>query len=208
MKTILVLLLTFFGIECSGIKEKEAIPVIKEEVRLPIFLQPFESFSKAEAEDLAGYLTKMGLSVQVAAPIPLPRSAWYQPKKRYRADSLIRYLSARTPKGSVTIGLTHKDISTTKDAAHKDFGVMGLGFQPGKACIVSSFRIRGENKKEKMLKVMVHEFGHNTGLPHCPQSDCLMRDAKGKDHLNEEKAFCKKCKSFLSEKNVHINTSF
>jgi archaemetzincin len=50
---------------------------------------------------------------------------------------------------------------------------------------------------EKLFKVAIHELGHTQGLKHCPVNDCLMRDAEGKDHLDEEKDFCKKCKAVL-----------
>ncbi|MBK7764266.1 MAG: matrixin family metalloprotease [Bacteroidetes bacterium] len=117
-------------------------------------------------------------------------------KTRYRADSLIHYLSRVTAKGHLTIGLTSKDISTTKNE-HADWGVMGLGFCPGKSCIASTFRLKGNNKLEKLYKVAIHELGHTQGLPHCPVKTCLMRDAEGKDHLNEETGFCASCKAVL-----------
>ncbi len=74
---------------------------------------------------------------------------------------------------------------------------MGLGFCPGKSCIASSFRLKGNNKLEKLYKVAIHELGHTQGLPHCSVKTCLMRDAEGKDCLNEETGFCKSCKAVL-----------
>jgi archaemetzincin len=117
-------------------------------------------------------------------------------KTRYRADSLIAYLSKTTKPGFLTIGLTDKDISTTKEKI-ADWGIFGLGYCPGKSCIASTFRLKGKNRFEKLFKVAIHELGHTQGLDHCPVKTCLMRDAEGKDHLNEEKEFCGKCKSVL-----------
>ena len=53
------------------------------------------------------------------------------------------------------------------------------------------------NKKD-FIKVVVHELGHTTGLPHCPDKTCYMRDAKGGDHSDNEKGFCENCKRHLA----------
>jgi archaemetzincin len=79
---------------------------------------------------------------------------------------------------------------------------MGLGYCPGKACIASTFRVKGKDKLEKLFKLSIHELGHTQGLArtktkHCPEKTCLMRDAEGKDHLDELKMFCSKCKPIL-----------
>jgi len=97
------------------------------------------------------------------------------------------------------LGLTSKDISTTKGNT-KDFGIMGLGFCPGTACVVSTYRLRGKNRMEKFRKVTLHELAHTEGLSHCPDPHCYMRDAKGKDYLDEEIDFCEGCKKKLLEK--------
>ena len=141
---------------------------------------------------------------EVSDPIQFPSSSRNSKRGRYRADRLIRFLRNHTQEGDVSIGLTHKDISTTK-GKYEDWGVMGLGYMPGKSCVVSSFRIRGKNKEEKFTKVVVHEFGHTRGLDHCPVKDCLMRDAEGKDHLNEEKGFCDQCAGVLAAAGYHFN---
>jgi archaemetzincin len=77
-----------------------------------------------------------------------------------------------------------------------DYGVMGLGFMPGKACVASNFRLRN---KKNFFKVVIHELGHTTGLPHCPDKTCYMRDAEGGDHTSLENGFCGKCKKQLVE---------
>jgi archaemetzincin len=77
---------------------------------------------------------------------------------------------------------------------------MGLGYCPGKSCVASTFRLHGNNRFEKLVKVALHELGHTEGLNHCPEKTCLLRDAEGKDHLNEEKGFCASCKKYLIKK--------
>ena len=141
-------------------------------------------------------LKKVCARVIVNKPINFPSNSLYQGRGRHRADSLIKFLANQTKDGFVTIGLTSKDISTTK-GNYPDWGVMGLSYRPGKSCIVSSFRLKGANKQEKLFKVSIHELGHTQGLPHCPVKSCFMLDAEGKDHLNEEIAFCPKCRAVL-----------
>jgi len=126
----------------------------------------------------------------------MPDAAYYAPRKRYRADTLIHWMSSRAKDNEVYAGITMQDISTTK-GDNPDYGVMGLGFKPGKACVASSFRLRD---KKNFFKVLIHELGHTAGLPHCPEKTCFMRDAEGRDPTGEEKEFCTKCKSYLKEK--------
>ena len=103
-----------------------------------------------------------------------------------------------------TIGLTNKDISTTK-GKFKDWGVMGLGFCPGKACVVSTFRLSKKETLDQLYKISVHELGHTHGLPHCTTKTCFMRDAEGKNPLKEETNFCPKCKLFLQTKGCTLH---
>lgn len=133
--------------------------------------------------------------------IVLPQKALVQSRTRYRADSLIRFLRDFAKDGQLIIGVTNRDISTTK-GAYPDWGVMGLGFCPGKSCIASTFRLKGKNRNEKLFKIAIHELGHTQGLAltktkHCLDKACLMRDAEGKDHLDELRYFCSKCKPIL-----------
>ena len=83
----------------------------------------------------------------------------------------------------VTIGLTHQDISTSIHG-HYNYGIMGLSFRPGDACVVSTFRLK---RKDDLWKVTIHEFLHSRGLPHCKTNapKCLMQDAHEEYLLHE-----------------------
>jgi archaemetzincin len=133
--------------------------------------------------------------------IPLPQNAMNHSKSRYRADLLIKYLGTIARSDQVIIGLTNKDISTTKGNI-SDWGVFGLGYSPGNSCIASTFRLKSENRLEKLSKVAIHELRHTQGLAftktrHCPEKTCFMRDYEGKDQLNQLNEFCSKCKPVL-----------
>lgn len=128
--------------------------------------------------------------------ISFPENSFYKPRNRYRADSIIKSLKDKIGKDSVIVGLSNHDISTTYKGI-KDWGVMGLGYRPGNACVVSDFRLSVKTKNKQFYKLVLHELGHTEGLQHCPVKTCLMRDAEGRNHLDEERDFCQNCKAFL-----------
>lgn len=168
-----------------------------------IVIQPFGSFSNLEAKLVYKEIQKINPNVILRKNIPFPLNAYYKPRNRYRADSILTFLSSKVGKDSVLIGLSEKDISTTKGKVI-DWGVMGLGYRPGNACVISSYRLSKKNKTEQFYKVALHELGHTEGLSHCKVKTCLMRDAEGGNPFNDEKAFCPSCKKYLQAKNWNI----
>jgi archaemetzincin len=164
--------------------------------RLTVKLQPFTGMKAGHVEFLKNELVKFNVHVVTNQPIELPPSAFNAARNRYRADSLINFLASRSSDGSVTLGLTNNDISTTKGSVI-DWGVMGLSYCPGKSCIVSTFRLSAKNQQEQFFKVVIHELGHSQGLQHCPNTSCYMRDAEGGNPTDQEKEFCARCKARL-----------
>ncbi len=189
----LLLPLSAFALSVAAAQERPAV----------IAVQPL---GPVKAERLAvvkqGLEEAFGVAVEVRKASPLPKSAWYAPRARYRADTLLGHLKETAgPKPPVVIGITEKDISCTKDE-HVDWGIFGLGELDGRACIVSTFRLgaRGADEKklrERLKKVAIHEVGHVTGLPHCPKAGCVMQDAEASiDTVDRESgAFCEECKA-------------
>lgn len=169
---------------------------------LSIVIQPFEGLPPSTANFVKVKLKEIySGEVTINEPIPLPKKALNQDRSRYRADSLIRFLNSYVKEDQLILGLTSKDISITK-GNDPDYGIMGLGSSPGKSCIASTFKLKGDNRLEKLFKLAIHELGHTQGIAqtttkHCPEKTCLMRDAKGKDHWDELNDFCSKCKPVL-----------
>ena len=173
--------------------------LLKSDDAKVILIQPFKDLSEKDLKEVAENIKKIYPLVKVLEPIDFPENSYYKPRNRYRADSIIKYLQDNTKNGFVTLGLTSKDISATK-GKNPDFGLMGLGYKPGKACVASKFRLNKKNN-EQFYKVAIHELGHTEGLNHCPEKSCFMRDAEGGNPTDEEKDFCKKCKNYLKMKN-------
>ena len=122
--------------------------------------------------------------------ISLPSTTFYPPRNRYRAEKILDYLSTISNYKN-TIGITTKDISTTKDN-HLDWGVMGLGRY--KVCLVSTYRLGGSY--ERAVKVAIHEVGHCLKLPHCSNAVCVMTagDGTAKNLDKSSRYLCNSCK--------------
>lgn len=199
---IIGLLSSCNGLNNEGKEPDSIISKIKSKKKLSIIIQPFDVMPKSTVTIVSEKIKEIySGDVIVNNSIALPKNTLNQTRTRYRADSLIRFLADLVKNGQLIIGLTNKDISTTK-GKNLDYGVMGLGFCPGKSCIASTFRLKGKNRDEKLFKVAIHELAHTQGLAqtntkHCPDKVCLMRAAEGKDHLDELKYFCSKCKPIL-----------
>ena len=101
--------------------------------------------------------------------------------------------------------ITEKDICYNKNKSNPEWGIFGLGSQPGRTCIVSTFKLkRGASQQktlERLEKVALHEIGHNLGLDNCANNkQCMMSAAKGtiKQVDNERVWFCEKCREQLN----------
>jgi archaemetzincin len=165
-----------------------------------VLLQPLQFHDANTLRFLADSIEKFyPVEMIIAHSKEFPAHAYYKPRNRYRADSTIKWLLQVKPDSVRTIvGITNEDVSVDK-GPHLDYGVMGLGYKPGKACVVSTFRIRktarsNNHLRQRLFKLVVHEMGHNFGLDHCPDETCIMADAEGQMKLDQEKDFCMSCK--------------
>ncbi len=168
-----------------------------------VILQPLHSFSAKTLQYLKDSIEQFYPVKVIVAPLKeFPVNVYYHPRNRYRADSTIKWLKQIVPDSvRLIVGLTDADISTSK-GLYKDYGVMGLGYHPGKACVVSTVRLRksatsAQQLQQRIFKVVVHEMGHNFGLSHCPEQSCIMVDAEGRMKLDDEKGLCTNCKAKL-----------
>jgi archaemetzincin len=189
------------------------------EIRMPVIgLQPYGNFDTSLTSQLAGDIEEFyDLSVYILDPVDLPDYAFINVKSpRYRADSLLKHLKKIRPDTiDFILGLTSKDISTTKReltgtikepaSKYEDFGIFGLGYCPGQACVVSTFRYKNVSQEHfyrRFLKICIHELGHNFGLTHCPMPNCLMNDANETIQTIDDANFfhCEHCQRKLLKK--------
>lgn len=201
MKHVFVACLLLVACSC---KERGSNKQGKVLPKQPIIVfQPLGKFSDENLQFLKDSISKFyAVTVALAKEMNPPKNAWYQPRQRWIADSIIAKLK-KTNIDSIrlTVGLMEEDISTKKGNVN-NYGIMGLGYQPGTACVVSAFRLsRNIHSKQilqlRLFKVVAHEMGHNFGLPHCTDQHCIMVDAEGKMKLEGEKYLCNECKGKL-----------
>lgn len=210
MKFYILILIGILFISCG----KKQSKVITEETT--VLIKQYNGFDASEVDSLSSILQKVyGVKTVIASNQELYPKAFINVKSpRYRADSIIKFQKvALNDSINYVLGLTTKDISTTKKDKngnvlkpkykYQDWGIMGLAYCPGNSCIVSSFRLKTKNATiymDRLKKVTVHEFGHNLGLPHCPNKKCVMTDAVETvstiDNANLE--LCKDCKLKLN----------
>lgn len=114
---------------------------------------------------------------------PIPTAAFLKQRKRYDSNIILEELKKlHTNDYRFVAGLTSHDISTHKNGI-TDFGIFGLGSMDGGSCITSTCRLK-RNADASLLynrvyKVVLHEIGHNYGVPHCTNNNpCFMKDAK------------------------------
>ena len=203
-KFIIILAILFFSCQPN------------ETQKLTVGIQPYGIFPEDKTDTIAKTIADFYQIKTIILPTKeLYKEAFTEVKSpRYRADKMIN-LQKKNKADSLdfVLGLTSKDISVTKkDKSGKikvptykyaDWGIMGLAYCPGNSCIVSTFRIQHSNPKihfSRLKKVTVHEFGHNLGLPHCPDKSCVMTDAveSVKTIDNAKLALCGMCKAQLN----------
>jgi archaemetzincin len=181
-----------------------------------IYLKPLgEGLARSTFEAITGALGLYFPAKAVTLPVsPLPKSAYYPPRSRYRAEKLLDYLETITPKDAqVIVGLTSSDISTTK-GSYEDWGILGLATLSGRECVISEFRAkRGANDPkhvlDRLLKTVVHEVGHTIGLDHCTNYGCIMEDGKGSVFTTDhELDICADCRKAVGSRLLDVPASF
>jgi len=207
MKCILTILFTLILIciySCSNF-ENEPVRRVQYIISKPrvILIQPLGDFNQSLAKENLKSLKKNFPSSRLLPTLPLFPSAYYKPRDRYRADSILKFTRYKYGIDTLMLLMTHRDISVTKNRI-KDWGIMGLAHSPGNVCVVSTYRLDKSKLEEQLYKVSIHELGHTQGLPHCSIKTCYMRDASGGNPLDEEKGFCPSCKKVMENKGWRI----
>jgi archaemetzincin len=168
-----------------------------------VYIQPLGNVEPASINLVKSAVEKFYHVKCILKPaVSLTKGILADSKTRYEAN---RILSKYNSDENILI-LTEQDIAVVNPERHsKEWGVFGLGYQPGTTCVVSVFRLRRNASKalfrDRLIKVCLHEIGHNFGLKHCTSGDtrCLMRDSQGTiKEVDQEQVFlCPQCKKQL-----------
>lgn len=186
---LVMLVIAILSTSCSGLSDR---PYLHKK-DYTIALQPIADIPPNTLEILKHDIVRQyGANVVILPSITLPDSFINNEKgKRYSASAVIQYLKKIKPDSIPFIaGITNEDIYTTKTDRlgnvkaptykYKIWGIFGLGYKPGSSCIISTSRLQCSDKNKyinRLAKVTLHEIGHNHGLNHCKNKQCLMTDA-------------------------------
>jgi archaemetzincin len=191
--TFLIVFIVLF-VSCKTDKRRSANVRIVNKVaanieRHSIAILPFIGVDRALTKTIKDKLEKeFSAEIVIINTASLPDFAFYKPRQRYIADSLLVFLkAANNKKFEKIIGVTTRDIATRKGEID-NWGFLGLGSCPGEACVISAFRagknsISNNDFLRRMTTLALYELGHTYGLEHCRVVKCLMKDAEGKMNL-------------------------
>ena len=94
-------------------------------------------------EELEKHLLTIYLTeIEMLPKKDIPAFCLYKPSNRYWTGKILVILKQQNQESDfVTIELTHRDISTSIHG-NDNYGIVGLLFHPGNACVVSTFRLK------------------------------------------------------------------
>jgi len=117
----------------------------------------------------------------ITEALPLPEQAFEKKRKQYNSSQILNELRVFVAKNAEfhrILGVADVDVF----ASGLNY-VFGEAYTPGKAALISLWRLRPEFYHERgdvsifklrSLKEAIHELGHTLGLHHCRSNFCVM----------------------------------
>lgn len=125
-------------------------------------------------------------------------------REQYHSTPILKQLADAAPQWALKI-LALVDVDLFIPILTHVYGEAQLG---GKACIVSSYRLKNEpwrhNSREKLLERMVkesiHELGHTFNLRHCRDHRCIMHYCRSEADVDlKSEELCRYCRIMLHD---------
>ena len=125
-------------------------------------------------------------------------------RDQYHSTAILEKLASTSPSQAIkVIAITNVDLFIPI-LTH----VYGEAQLAGKACIVSTFRLREglsiatieKGFENRIVKEVLHELGHTFNLRHCKDKACIMHYCRSiKDVDRKSNQFCRYCKVLLED---------
>lgn len=168
---------------------------------MKIGVLPVGHISPEVQHDLAGALIKIFPDTScfaIGEALPIPAGAYVDKRGQYNSAvilSAVRVFAESNAGFDRVLGVVDVDLF----ASGLNF-VFGEAFSPGRAALISLWRLRpsfyGEPNDDgvfflRTLKEAVHELGHTLGVRHCPKESCVMHFSNSiSDTDGKESLFC------------------
>jgi archaemetzincin len=128
---------------------------------------------------------------QDAGLFKIPSDSYNPLRQQYDANTIVNHIARKNKrKFGLRLGLLSVDIYSRG----MNF-IFGLADPIKKTALVSTYRLAGERRMERISKEVVHELGHLLGLGHCANSKCVMHFSNTINDTDEKNIeFCNKCR--------------
>lgn len=183
-------------------KSSDFVPEEPMEPEYIVILQPINGFKGAEKvkvfleKEFSKIYPDITIEVSVSSEkLNLDKS--YKVGNKYSAIKILNKLKTlgySEDLSVIRIGLLDEDLGH-KIHNSNNYGIQGLSFCPGNVSVVSSFRTRNRGV---LNSVILHEFLHTRGLPHCDNEYCIMKDGKGVGFKHSNYSLCEHCTLILN----------
>jgi archaemetzincin len=151
------------------------------------------------AENLRIVFTESEIVIASEA-LPIPEEAFSKTRHQYRSDTILNAVRGIAEKDGFVRVLGVADVDLFIPRLNFVFGQAEC---PGKAALISLFRLRPEfygrpsNVQvtiDRGTKEAVHEIGHTLGLKHCANPFCVMYFSNSIFETDRKQSlFCNKC---------------
>lgn len=171
-----------------------------------LYLVPLEPVDPEILRHLSTAITDLlFLPVRILPPRPLPAQTYHVVRDQYHSTQLLEYLlNNDLAEPFLVLGITAVDLYIPIFTF-----VFGEAQLDGKAAIISIFRPGGGAGDvrppapillDRLVKLGVHELGHNLGLGHCRQQGCIMGFSANLEKLDQRKLeFCEYCQTLVAD---------
>ena len=137
------------------------------------------------------------LKVELYNSLEPPVRAYNSLRGQYVADEVLLYAASKRQSPNAIL-LVIANIDAYVEGLNF---VFGLALPLMRKAIVSTHRLYSEDKylyRERVLKEVLHEFGHLLGLGHCSNSKCVMFFSNSLlDTDHKTSCFCSRCKRII-----------